>query len=72
MGRHRVPLDRCRRDTGQRHHVWSIGEAGGEYYAPSKARFMMNYRVHDLQALLRVLREEGCPVLDTTDDSEYG
>ena len=52
--------------------VWSIGEAGGDYYAPSKARFMVNYRVHDLQALLRVLREEGCQVLDKTDDSEYG
>ena len=52
--------------------VWSIGEAGGDYYAPSKAPFMVNYRVHDLQALLRVLREEGCQVLDKTDDSEYG
>jgi predicted enzyme related to lactoylglutathione lyase len=33
---------------------------------------MINYRVVDLAALLHVLREEGCNVLDKTDDSEYG
>jgi predicted enzyme related to lactoylglutathione lyase len=33
---------------------------------------MINYRVHDLAALLEALREEGCNVLDRTDDSEYG
>ena len=52
--------------------VWSIGSAEGDYYAPSKAPFMINYRVADLAALLKVLREEGCNVLDKTDDSEYG
>lgn len=33
---------------------------------------MVNYRVADLHALLTCLREEGCKVLDKTDDSEYG
>jgi hypothetical protein len=33
---------------------------------------MINYRVADLTALLKVLREEGCQVLEKTDDSEYG
>jgi predicted enzyme related to lactoylglutathione lyase len=33
---------------------------------------MVNYRVGDLTALLEVLREEGCNVLEKTDDSEYG
>ena len=33
---------------------------------------MVNYRVADLAALLNSLREEGCEVLDKTDDSEYG
>lgn len=52
--------------------VWSIGGPGGEYFAPSNAPFMINYRVADLAALLAQLRSEGCNVLDKTDDSEYG
>ena len=52
--------------------IWSVGSAEGEPYAPSKAPFMVNYRVADLHALLLALRAEGCNVLDKTDDSEYG
>lgn len=52
--------------------IWSVGSADGDYFAPSTAPFMVNYRVRDLGTLLEVLREEGCPILDKTDDSEYG
>ena len=52
--------------------VWNIGEANNDYYAPSKSSFMINYRVADLASLLKTLRNEGCNVLDKTDDSEYG
>ncbi|MFA9275694.1 MAG: VOC family protein [Candidatus Aquirickettsiella gammari] len=52
--------------------VWSIGAADGKHFAPSKASFMVNYRVDDLHALLQALREEGCEVLEKVDDSEYG
>jgi predicted enzyme related to lactoylglutathione lyase len=52
--------------------VWSIGAADGKQFAPSKATFMVNYRVEDLAALLQALRAEGCNVLEKTDDSEYG
>jgi predicted enzyme related to lactoylglutathione lyase len=52
--------------------VWSIGAAGSDYFAPSSANFMINYRVEDLASLLKALRDEGCNVLDKTDDSEYG
>ncbi|MEK8033865.1 VOC family protein [Ideonella sp. DXS29W] len=52
--------------------VWSIGGADGDAFAPSSAAFMVNYRVDDLDALLKALRAEGCQVLDKTDDSEYG
>ena len=52
--------------------VWSIGAAGGSSFAPSAAPFMINYRVADLAALLQALRDEGCNVLEKTDDSEYG
>ncbi|MBX3716526.1 MAG: VOC family protein [Burkholderiales bacterium] len=52
--------------------VWSIGPADGDYFAPSTAPFMVNYRVADLAALLAALRAEGCNVLEKTDDSEFG
>lgn len=52
--------------------IWSIGAAGSDHFAPSTASFMVNYRVEDLTALLRALRQEGCDVLEKTDDSEYG
>ena len=52
--------------------AWSIGAVGGEHFAPSTSSFMVNYRVHDLVALLQALREEGCDVLDKMDDSDYG
>ena len=50
--------------------VWSVGD--GAYFAPSKAPFMVNYRVADLHALLVALRQEGCNVLDKVDESEFG
>ena len=52
--------------------VWSVSGLTGDYFAPSTAPFMVNYRVADLAALLAALREEGCQVLDKTDDSEFG
>jgi hypothetical protein len=33
---------------------------------------MVNYRVKDLHGLVKVLREEGCNVLDRIDESEHG
>ena len=52
--------------------VWCIGGASGNSYAPSTSPFMVNYRVEDLDALLQALREEGCNVLEKTDDSDFG
>jgi len=52
--------------------IWSIGAADSGQFAPGTAPFMVNYRVDDLAALLQALRDEGCSVLDKTDDSEYG
>jgi predicted enzyme related to lactoylglutathione lyase len=52
--------------------IWSIGAAQGEQFAPSTSPFMINYRVDDLLALVQVLRDEGCNVLEKVDDSEYG
>ena len=52
--------------------IWSVGPADDKQFAPSKSTFMINYRVEDLASLLAALREEGCTVLEKTDDSEYG
>ncbi|MEX0733595.1 MAG: hypothetical protein WD944_12330 [Steroidobacteraceae bacterium] len=52
--------------------IWNIGDATGDYYAPSKASFMVNYRVADLHGLVKTLKSEGCNVLEKIDESEYG
>ncbi len=52
--------------------AWSVFPAEGDQFAPSTASFMVNYRVDDLLALVKALREEGCNVLEKVDDSEYG
>lgn len=51
--------------------IWSVGLGEGDQFAPGKS-FTINYRVADLAALLQALRNEGCQVLDRSDDSEYG
>ena len=58
--------------TGGETTVWNAFKADTDSFAPSTATFMINYRVHDLYALLAALRMEGCRVLDKVDDSEYG
>ena len=52
--------------------VWSLFPSSSSYFDPSKAPFMVNYRVEDLDELLRVLRAEGCDVDEKTDSSEFG
>ncbi len=52
--------------------VWSIGSADSGQFAPGTSPFMVNYRVEDLISLLQALRDEGCNVLEKTDDSEFG
>jgi predicted enzyme related to lactoylglutathione lyase len=52
--------------------AWSISSEQSNQFATSTAPFMVNYRVEDLDALAKVLREEGCNVLEKVDDSEYG
>ena len=57
----------------QSHIVWSPFEACTEYFKPSEKPFMINYRVHDLDALLAELRKEGV-ILDPKppEKSDFG
>jgi predicted enzyme related to lactoylglutathione lyase len=52
--------------------AWCIDPEKSDHFAPSSASYMVNYRVADLHALIKVLKEEGCNVLEKLDDSEYG
>lgn len=52
--------------------VWCIFPAESDYFAPSGAEFMINYRVEDLDQVLQALRREGCEVDDRIESSEYG
>jgi predicted enzyme related to lactoylglutathione lyase len=52
--------------------TWSIFEESSDYFAPSPARFMVNYIVKDLHAVLGALRTEGCDVDEKVEESEFG
>jgi predicted enzyme related to lactoylglutathione lyase len=52
--------------------VWSPFKEDTSYFAPSTKPYMVNYRVPDLHALLKVLREEGCAVDEKVEESEFG
>lgn len=52
--------------------IWSPFKDDTTYFAPSRAGFMINYRVDDLHALLAALRSEGCEVDAKVEESEYG
>ena len=52
--------------------VWSPFKADTDYMEPSKSSFMVNYRVEDVEALLKVLAEEGCNVVGEMQESEQG
>ena len=52
--------------------AWCVFEDSPDSFAPSDARFMINYRVADLDAVLVALRAEGCAVDTRTDASEAG
>ena len=52
--------------------VWNVFDAGSTYFEPSRAHFMVNYRVDNLHTLLAALRKEGCQVDEKVDESEYG
>ena len=52
--------------------AWLINPQESKHFAPSAASFMVNYRVEDLHALVKALKEEGCNVLEKIDESDFG
>jgi len=52
--------------------AWSIFPRQSRYFDPSRASFMINYRVDDLDTLLKALKEEGVEVDPHREDYDYG
>lgn len=52
--------------------TWSLFKADSDYFQPSTAPFMINYRVENLVALLEALRSEGVRVEDKIEEYEFG
>ncbi len=52
--------------------VWGIFPKTTSYFNPSRASFMMNFRVADLDTLLEVLKEEGVEIDPRREDYDYG
>jgi predicted enzyme related to lactoylglutathione lyase len=51
---------------------WSPFKQGSEYMAPSKREFMINYRVQNIEGLVRNLRANGVNILDDIVSYDYG
>jgi len=58
--------------SGEGTTVWGVFKPTTKYFEPSKSPFMINYRVDNLEALLRALRSEGCAVDTAMNESEDG
>jgi predicted enzyme related to lactoylglutathione lyase len=51
---------------------WTIYAKDTDYFAPSQSSFMINYRVHDLEALVAALKSAHIPLLDEIATYDYG
>ena len=51
---------------------WSPFKKGSEYFAPSKKEFMINYRVQNIEGMIRKLKADGVTVLDEIATYDYG
>ena len=52
--------------------AWSPFPEDTSYYQPSKKDFMFNYRVENLDELLKVLRAEGVEIIGEVEEYSYG
>ena len=51
---------------------WSPFKNDTNYFEPSQKQFMQNFRVHDLETLLKKLLQEGVTIIDEMQTYEYG
>ncbi len=53
-------------------YVFSLFPQDTKYFGPGNQSFMLNFRVDNLDELLKALRAEGVPVDDKVEAHEYG
>ncbi|MHA7055622.1 VOC family protein [Aquimarina sp. M1] len=51
---------------------WSPFKDDTTYFSPSTKEFMMNFRVENLTALLKTLKQEGVTIVGEIEEYEYG
>jgi len=51
---------------------WSPFNEATDYFDPSKKEFMINYRVQNIEGLVKNLRESGVTIVDEISTYEYG
>lgn len=52
--------------------TWSPFAEDTDYFNPSKKEFMINYRVQNIEGLIKRLKENGVTVLDEIEEYDYG
>lgn len=52
--------------------AWHVGKADSKWFAPSKSRFMINYRVDDLEKLIEQLTGANVEILQGPEYHENG
>ncbi len=51
---------------------WSAFEDSSDYFMPSEKEFMINYRVQNIEGLVKKLRANGVTIVDEIQEFEYG
>ncbi len=51
---------------------WSPFKTGSSYMAPSKKEFMINYRVQNIEGLVKKLKANGVTIVDDIEAFDYG
>lgn len=52
--------------------IWTPFNEKSDYFAPSEKEFMINYRVQNIEGLVKKLRENGVTILDKIEEYDYG
>lgn len=52
--------------------VWTVADKDSQWFSPSAAAFMINYRVDDLDELLLQLRRDGVEIVKGPESHENG